>query len=427
VEGAPLTRSAAGPIAVAVCLLCASTAAGDVRYAAPTAIGPEPCLQSNPCDIEKAVEGTAPTDVDNGDEIILLPGAYSNVFEIQVSKAIFVHGSGTPVPRINTGDATGLSVNHSGATVSDLSILHSAGSFALQMNNGLVERVSARTVGAGSGVACFIGGGTLRDSTCLNERTSPGDALAYNITDAERSSVLRNVTAVSTAPSGYGARYAANTSSLGATVTVDARNVIFSGVTADIRADEQLGSTMTLAADHSNFAEVELGGTGAASVTPAGTAGNQTDPPQFVNVAGGDLHQLPTSPTVDHGAGDPSLGARDLDGDARTLGSAPDIGADELIPVPGGPPDADVTAPETSIDQAPKRRSKKRKARFAFSSSEVGSTFECSLDGAAFKPCSSPLKRKVKRRKHRFAVRAIDAAGNVDRTPAKARWKVRKR
>jgi len=35
-------------------------------------------------------------------------------------------------------------------------------------------------------------------------------------------------------------------------------------------------------------------------------------------------------------------------------------------------------------------------------------------------------KVRVKPGKHRFKVRAIDAAGNVDRTPAKARFKVRR-
>ena len=46
---------------------------------------------------------------------------------------------------------------------------------------------------------------------------------------------------------------------------------------------------------------------------------------------------------------------------------------------------------------------------------------------APFEVCASPLKHKVKRRKHRFEVRAIDRAGNVDATPAIAKWKVKRR
>lgn len=74
-------RSAFGGIAAAAAVLmaCASSAWGEIRYAEPTGDGPEPCLQSNPCEIENAIEGTVPADVTDGDEIIVLPGIYSNL------------------------------------------------------------------------------------------------------------------------------------------------------------------------------------------------------------------------------------------------------------------------------------------------------------------------------------------------------------
>jgi hypothetical protein len=53
------------------------------------------------------------------------------------------------------------------------------------------------------------------------------------------------------------------------------------------------------------------------------------------------------------------------------------------------------------------------------------STFEGNLDKKKFKACDSP--RKVKRLdegKHKFKVRAIDAAGYVDPSPAKDKFKV---
>jgi CSLREA domain-containing protein len=86
----------------------------------------------------------------------------------------------------------------------------------------------------------------------------------------------------------------------------------------------------------------------------------------------------------------------------------------------------DTAAPDTTITKKPKKKSTKRKAKFKFSSSEDGSTFECKLDRKPFKPCDSPFKKKVKPKKHKFKVRAIDAAGNVDPTPAKAKFKVLK-
>ncbi len=64
---------------------------------------------------------------------------------------------------------------------------------------------------------------------------------------------------------------------------------------------------------------------------------------------------------------------------------------------------------------------------FSFSSDESGGSYECALDGEAFAPCSSPVKRKVKKGKHTFSVRAVDAAGNADATPATATFKVKRK
>ena len=82
---------------------------------------------------------------------------------------------------------------------------------------------------------------------------------------------------------------------------------------------------------------------------------------------------------------------------------------------------ADRLAPQTTITKRPHRRTRKRTARFAFGSTEAGSSFECRLDRAGFAPCVAPVKyRRLKRGRHRFEVRAIDAAGNADPSPATA-------
>jgi hypothetical protein len=80
---------------------------------------------------------------------------------------------------------------------------------------------------------------------------------------------------------------------------------------------------------------------------------------------------------------------------------------------------ADTTPPETTITTAPSGKT----PSVSFAASEA-STFECSLDGAAWAACTSPASLTVADGTHTFRVRAIDAAGNVDPTPAGATWTV---
>ncbi len=87
-------------------------------------------------------------------------------------------------------------------------------------------------------------------------------------------------------------------------------------------------------------------------------------------------------------------------------------------------PCPDVIPPVTTIGKHPARKSAKRKARFTFTANEPGARFECKLDKGKFRPCSSPFRRKLGVGRHKFSVRSVDAAGNVDATPAKFSWKI---
>jgi CSLREA domain-containing protein len=119
--------------------------------------------------------------------------------------------------------------------------------------------------------------------------------------------------------------------------------------------------------------------------------------------------------------------AGNVDATPATRAFAVDV-PDVPTPSPPAPdlPAGDNDPPQTSIEKAPKRKSAKRQARFAFSSDELGSSFECKLDKGQFIACAANAKFKVKPGKHRLEVRASDVAGNVDPTPAKAKWKVRR-
>jgi hypothetical protein len=85
----------------------------------------------------------------------------------------------------------------------------------------------------------------------------------------------------------------------------------------------------------------------------------------------------------------------------------------------------DTQPPETTITSGPANGSTTGPSvTFNFTSSETGSIFQCSVDGAPFLPCSSPLNLSLANGAHTFAVRAIDGVGNVDPTPATRSWTV---
>ncbi|MRG46988.1 T9SS type B sorting domain-containing protein [Chitinophaga sp. SYP-B3965] len=84
----------------------------------------------------------------------------------------------------------------------------------------------------------------------------------------------------------------------------------------------------------------------------------------------------------------------------------------------------DQTAPNTSFLSTPPAVSNGADL-FDAASTESGSTFEGSLDGAAFTPVSFPLPLSgLTEGNHSFQVRATDAAGNTDLTPETYNWSV---
>jgi CSLREA domain-containing protein len=103
-----------------------------------------------------------------------------------------------------------------------------------------------------------------------------------------------------------------------------------------------------------------------------------------------------------------------------------------IAAVPAGPvasvapPCCSVKRPQTKIFKG--RKGKKfvtATAAFKFKSSVSGSTFQCRLDGARFKKCHSPqVYSGLRPGRHRFEVRAINSAGQVDASPAKLKFTV---
>lgn len=82
----------------------------------------------------------------------------------------------------------------------------------------------------------------------------------------------------------------------------------------------------------------------------------------------------------------------------------------------------DQTPPDTQIDAAPAASSTASSATFTFSAVGDAAGFECRLDGEDFEPCTTPHVIHGVVGEHVFYVRALDAAGNADPTPAQYTW-----
>ncbi|MGH3013586.1 MAG: beta strand repeat-containing protein, partial [Gaiellaceae bacterium] len=85
----------------------------------------------------------------------------------------------------------------------------------------------------------------------------------------------------------------------------------------------------------------------------------------------------------------------------------------------------DNTAPQTTIASGPANPTNATAATFSFTAGEVGSSFECRLDGGAWTACASPRSYSgLGEGSHAFDVRATDPVGNTDPTPATHAWVV---
>ncbi len=112
----------------------------------------------------------------------------------------------------------------------------------------------------------------------------------------------------------------------------------------------------------------------------------------------------------------------DVDGDGfgdETQDACPQIPTTQL--------DCAIGAPQTKIRKKPKRKTTKTKVKIPFVSNVPGSTFQCSLDSAAYKACTSPLKlKRLTKDEHVVLIRAIFNQ-IPDPTPARAKFTVIKK
>lgn len=368
------------------------------------------CSESQPCGIAVGINLVAGDD----DEVLLAPGSYETSVELEVpvgssNVTIRPRDQGTRPVIVSTASPA-LQLTGSPTTIKgiDISHDHPAGTGLFALASSRIHNVFAVSNGD---TPCQMGNGLMTDSICLATSTS-GRALRVSLAAGNATPVIRNATLLATGSNGAGLYASASDSD--AAVFIDVASSIIAGDGFDVETDTGTGGAVDVDLAASNF-ESRAVDTGA-TVTPPTSAGNQTEEPIFVGFG---LEQSPDSPTVDAGLVDDKTGTTDVYGDPRPQGLANDIGADEL---------PDTVAPTTKITRKPHERTTKRSARFVFRSNEPNAEFECKLDRGAYKGCSSPRKlKKLEPGRHKFLVRAVDLAGNVDATPAKHRWKIKRR
>ncbi len=253
---------------------------------------------------------------------------------LNVPNDVVVRGTTAARPVVSFGPGTGFFLG-SASVLRDLDIEYAGDGVAIQFTSGaspsVIERVFVHSDGATAFAPCFVtGDATIRDSVCWADTASPnawGMEVRANL-GADFIVNIRNSTVISSSSQ---AGMLARTS--GGTAAVNVTNsIVRSDTGADIQGQDLASAEpISVVLDHSNYAtEADPGGL--ISITNPGTPTNQTAAPAFVDAPGGDFHQTASSAgTLNLGTATGLLpGELDLDGNARSQGPAPDIGAYEM-------------------------------------------------------------------------------------------------
>ena len=143
----------------------------------------------------------------------------------------------------------------------------------------------------------------------------------------------------------------------------------------------------------------------------------------------------PARPTVTHGIADACQ--------AIAVATGGDVAADcpasseNVIPQPPAVPSlgtasplVDQTPPGTFFGRHPPKliriRARRATVAFRFRSNELGAAFICKVDTGLLRFCAERLTQGFRIGRHSVRVAARDAAGNVDRTPAVFRFRVKR-
>jgi PASTA domain len=366
---------------ITVFAVAAGQAAAADRYVSPAGTGSKPCVSpAAPCSTV-----TADGAIVTGDIVHLAPGTYTQTELGYLPGGIAVVGDpALPRPAI-VGDVGGTD-----ETVDHVE-LDATGTTGNVYSNSILSDVVVDE--SGSAILDLWGNSTLWNSVVLShDGTDPAVRTEENATSPTTVLNLYQDTIVNTAVGGT-AVAAVNT---GAALDIEAFSTIVVGKTT---------LACLAGSGHSN-----LGGTydslGVVNLAPGGScsasnnATNSVAAPVFEGPVGAstvidDLHEAPTSPTIDADLSPPAQQPFDIDGQTRVQGTREDVGADES-PVlaatePAGPagtnllanPGAEVggTSP-TTVAAPPSWATSGALSQVAYGSAGFPSLVEAARDGA---------------------------------------------
>ena len=324
----PMVRQISAPLtfALATLVLAAAPAGAAQRFASPTASpAASACTVFAPCTADVAINSAA-----IGDEVVLAPGTYAVANPITITKAITVRGDASgPRPVLQATLSTALvAITAPGSSLSHVEVRASGVSKpAISVEAAAtVDRVVAiSNSGTGIDVLSDATPPVVRNSVAVTHGADSGAGVAgLRTSDGPNGGTveIRNVTARADAANSVGFRCRTTT----ATTTIV--NTIARGTTSDVDASVPSGQTPKCPATTSNARAAYSPG-----FTPTFTAD-----PLFTDAAAGNYRPLTGSSTTDAGTTAAQNGTLDLDGAARTQGTATDVGAYELTPA--GPPPA---------------------------------------------------------------------------------------
>jgi hypothetical protein len=321
-------------------------AAQTTFYAAPTPVGTTDCSSAaDACSLTTAL-GDATTA---GDQVLLESGTYgapSTPLSVTSSGAAITIapdvGAGRPVIDFSSDGSENPNLVLSGnVSLTGVDIVGDANArYMIEADTGaLIDRVSVISnyvaTPANQAIAVNLESGAILRNSMVTQNSASSTTLnaapsAAVASEPEASGAAVSLLNDSIVAPGSGSA-AVSLDPLGAAANATIINTIMRGSGKDIYANPNGGDAVTATVTNADYnpANSTPNGTVDSNTTTITATGTVTGAPLFTDEATGDLHEAAGSPTIDAGTSDPGAGAFAFDGQARTIGPATDIGADE--------------------------------------------------------------------------------------------------